>query len=251
MSESPRRLDLLLLERGLASTRTKAQDLIANGKVSVNGCVVTRAGEKLDAGSVIEVSEAEHPYVSRGGLKLEAALRAFGVDPRGKAALDVGQSTGGFTDCLLRHGAERVTGIDVGTGQLAESLRADPRVEFFEKQDVRTFPATRVYALFVVDVSFVSLAHVLPVLPVHLAPDAEGIVLVKPQFEVGRDAVGSGGIVRDAAARERAVAHVRLVCEETGFTVAGEIPSPVSGGDGNTEFLLYLQRKLASQGSGF
>lgn len=243
---SPKRLDLLLLEKGLASTRTKAQDLIAGGKVTVGGKVVTRCGEKVPPETEIALSEAEHPYVSRGGLKLEAALRDFGLTVAGARVLDVGQSTGGFTDCLLRSGASSVVGVDVGTGQLAEALRSDPRVTTLEKQDVRTLSPERVappFALFVVDVSFVSLALVLPALPRLLEAGAEGLVLVKPQFEVGPEAVGSGGIVRDAAARERAVAHVRLVCEENGFTVAGEIPSPVSGGDGNREVLLHLRRK--------
>jgi 23S rRNA (cytidine1920-2'-O)/16S rRNA (cytidine1409-2'-O)-methyltransferase len=240
----PPRLDLLLLEKGLASTRTKAQELIRNGHVLVDGRVVTRAGEKVDESREIRLTEEEHPYVSRGGVKLAAALEHFQIETGNVRALDVGQSTGGFTDCLLRRGAAAVVGVDVGAGQLAESLRKDPRVTSFEKQDIRAFqPAGEPFALFVVDVSFLSLAHVLPVLPRLLTAQAEGVVLVKPQFEVGKDAIGSGGIVRDAAARERAVAHVRLLCEENGFTVAGEIPSPVSGGDGNQEFLLHLRRR--------
>lgn len=251
---SSARLDLLLLEKGLASTRTKAQALIREGKVLVNGRVVTRAGEKISPESAVSLLEAEHPYVSRGGLKLEAALRAFALDVREARVLDVGQSTGGFTDCLLRHGAAAVVGVDVGTAQLAEPLRADPRVVFFEKQDVRTLAPERVapaFAWFVADLSFVSLAHILPALPSFLRTGAEGVVLVKPQFEVGRAAIGSGGIVRDAAAREGAVRDVRLRCEENGFTVAGEIPSPVSGGDGNQEVLLHLRwgPKQASQGT--
>jgi 23S rRNA (cytidine1920-2'-O)/16S rRNA (cytidine1409-2'-O)-methyltransferase len=251
-----KRLDLLLLEKGLASTRTKAQDLIAGGKVSVNGRVVTRAGEKFTADIVPLVSEPEHPYVSRGGVKLEAALRVFRIPVAGARAFDVGQSAGGFTDCLLRHGASAVVGVDVGTAQLAPLLREDVRVAALEKQDIRTLAPERVappFGLFVVDVSFLSLGHVLPVLPRFLSAGAEGVVLVKPQFEVGPSAVGSGGIVRDAAAREGAVRHVRLLCEENGFTVAGEIPSPVSGGDGNLEVLLHLRRngKQASQGTSF
>jgi 23S rRNA (cytidine1920-2'-O)/16S rRNA (cytidine1409-2'-O)-methyltransferase len=252
----PRRLDLLLLEKGLASTRTKAQELIAGGKVSVNGKVTLRPGEKFLPESEVSLSSPEHPYVSRGGLKLEAALRAFALPVQGTRALDVGQSTGGFTDVLLRGGAAAVVGVEVGSGQLAESLRADPRVTLFEKQDIRALDpilAGAPFPLFVVDLSFVSLSLILPVLPRFLAEEAEGVVLVKPQFEVGPASVGSGGIVRDAAARERAVADVRLRCEENGFTVAGEIPSPVKGGDGNLEVLLHLrrERKQASQGSGF
>jgi 23S rRNA (cytidine1920-2'-O)/16S rRNA (cytidine1409-2'-O)-methyltransferase len=238
------RLDLLLLELGLATTRSKAQDLIREGKVLVSGKVCRRAGERLEPGSgAVTLLAEEHPYVSRGGLKLAAALAQFGISPQGERVLDVGQSTGGFTDCVLRLGASSVVGVDVGTGQLAASLRADPRVIFFEKQDIRTLDTVLVepaFAFFVVDLSFVSLALILPTLPRFLAPGARGVALVKPQFEVGRDHVGSGGIVRDAAARERAVRDARLRSEENGFTVAGEMPSPVTGGDGNLEFFLHL-----------
>lgn len=239
-----KRLDLALLEAGLASTRTKAQELIAAGKVSVGGKVITKAGEKIEAGAALALSEAEHPYVSRGGLKLEAALKEFGIDPNGRRALDVGQSTGGFTHCLLLRGASAVVGVEVGTAQLAPSLRADPRVTCLEKQDIRTLPPVRVappFSLFVVDLSFVSLALIVPALKPFLAAGAEGVLLVKPQFEVGPDNVGSGGIVRDAAARERAVERIRQVSEQSGFTVAGTIASPVTGGDGNIEFLVYLR----------
>ncbi|MGZ3668905.1 MAG: TlyA family RNA methyltransferase [Bdellovibrionota bacterium] len=241
------RLDLFLLELGLASTRTKSQELISAGKVFVNGKVCRRAGEKLESGTdTITLSEPEHPYASRGGLKLEAALSAFQIDVAGVRALDVGQSTGGFTHCLLLGGASKVVGVDVGTGQLAEALRSDPRVIALEKQDIRTLDPSAVaplFTFFVVDLSFVSVSHILPALTRFLAPGAQGVVLVKPQFEVGRENIGSGGIVRDAAARERAVRDVRLLCEENGFTVAGEIPSPVSGGDGNQESLLHLVRR--------
>jgi 23S rRNA (cytidine1920-2'-O)/16S rRNA (cytidine1409-2'-O)-methyltransferase len=238
------RLDMLLLELGLATTRTKAQDLIASGKVLVNGKPCLRAGEKLEPSTnEITLNEKEHPYVSRGGVKLAGALEKFKVSPSGLRVLDVGQSTGGFTDCLLRMGAASVVGVDVGTDQLAPTLRADARVKAFEKQDIRTLdPAlvTPLFPFFVVDLSFISLALVMPHLPKFLAPGAHGIVLVKPQFEVGREKVGSGGIVRDAAARERAVRDSRLRCEENGFTVAGEISSPLIGGDGNQETLLHL-----------
>lgn len=240
------RLDLLLLELGLATTRTKAQELIRGGKVLVDGKVCLRAGEKVSGGAAtITLLEAEHPYVSRGGLKLAGAFSQFGLTPRGERVLDVGQSTGGFTDCVLRLGAASVVGVDVGTDQLAASMRGDPRVTVLEKQDIRTLEPSRVapaFTFFVVDLSFVSLALILPSLPPFLQPGARGVALVKPQFEVGRDHIGSGGIVRDAAARERAVRDVRLRCEENGFTVAGEAPSPVTGGDGNRETFLHLVR---------
>jgi 23S rRNA (cytidine1920-2'-O)/16S rRNA (cytidine1409-2'-O)-methyltransferase len=244
MSE-PKRLDLLLLELGLASTRTKAQELIAAGKVAVAGKIVRRSGEKVKAGSPIQLSEPEHPYVSRGGLKLAAALDHFQIEPKGERVLDVGQSTGGFTHCLLLRGAAKVVGVEVGIGQLATILRADPRVECHEKADIRSIgpeilaPA---FAFFVADLSFISLSLVLPHLPPLLGERAAGVVLVKPQFELGPDRVGAGGIVRDAAAREEAVERIRRASEAAGFTVAGVLPSPIAGGDGNLEFLLHLRR---------
>lgn len=240
----PKRLDLALLEAGLVTTRTKAQELVAAGKVSVNGKVVKRAGEKIEPGSHLELSEHEHPYVSRGGLKLQAALRAFNLGVKGLRALDIGQSTGGFSHCLLLEGASAVVGVEVGQGQLAASLKNDPRVTCFEKSDIRRLDPKQVapsFSFFVVDLSFISLTLVLPSLPRFLEKGAEGVLLVKPQFEVGPDKVGSGGIVRDAAAREHALGRVRRVSEELGFTVAGEMRSPVTGGDGNVEFLLHLK----------
>jgi len=239
------------MESGLASTRTKAQELIVGGKVSVDGKVARKSGEKVASASVLLLSESEHPYVSRGGIKLAAALDFFAVDVNGVRALDVGQSTGGFTHCLLLRGASSVVGIDVGTDQLSSILREDPRVTFFEKQDIRTLAPESIaplFQFFVVDLSFLSLSHVLPVLPKFLTQKASGIVLVKPQFEVGPDRIGSGGIVRDAAAREWAVAHVRECSQENGFTVTGVIPSPVTGGDGNEEFLLRLERASRAEG---
>ncbi len=240
----PKRLDLALLEAGLVSTRTKAQELVAAGKVSVNGKVVKRPGEKIEPGSRLDLSEHEHPYVSRGGLKLESALREFNIGVKGLRALDIGQSTGGFSHCLLLNGAGSIVGVDVGTGQLATSLKSDPRVTCFEKTDIRSLDPKRAappFPFFVVDLSFISLTLVLPALPRFLEKGAEGVLLVKPQFEVGPDKVGSGGIVRDAAARERAVERVRRLSEELGFTVAGETESPITGGDGNVEFLLHLR----------
>lgn len=242
-----KRLDLLLLDLNLASTRTKAQELITGGLVRVDGEVACRPGVKVDPKASIELLGEEHPYVSRGGLKLEAALREFHIEVKGRRALDVGQSTGGFTHCLLLAGADAVVGVEVGQGQLAPALRADARVTTLEKQDIRTLAPERIappFGLFVVDLSFISLTHVLPSLPAFLDPGAEGVVLVKPQFEVGPDRVGSGGIVRDAAAREDAVERIRRVSEQHALTVAGEIPSPVAGGDGNQEFLLHLRHRV-------
>lgn len=246
-----KRLDLFLMEVGLASTRTKSQELIASGKVSVDGEVVRKAGEKVGAENQISVSETEHPYVSRGGVKLDAALAHFGIDLQGLRILDIGQSTGGFTHCALLRGASEVVGVDVGTGQLSPLLREDARVRSLEKQDIRALSPQQAgppFPFFVVDLSFISLSLVLPALPRFLCPGAEGIVLVKPQFEVGPDRIGSGGIVRDAAAREWALGRVRLACAENGFTVTGEMPSPISGGNGNREFLLRVVRLSSEAG---
>ncbi|MGZ3693121.1 MAG: TlyA family RNA methyltransferase [Bdellovibrionota bacterium] len=243
-SSEQKRLDLLLLAHGLASTRTKAQDLIAEGKVTVDGELVIRAGAKFSLDSKIELKEPEHPYVSRGGLKLEAALAAFHVKVEGVRALDVGQSTGGFTDCLLRAGAAEVVGIDVGIGQLAESLRNSRRVKYLEKMDIRLLDPVAVkapFSLFVADLSFISLSLVLHSIARFLAPAAEGIILVKPQFELSPAEIGSGGIVRDDALREKALAKVLDAAKIVGFTVAGKILSPVQGGDGNQEYLVHLR----------
>jgi len=248
---SPNRLDLLLLERKLVSTRTKAQELIREGKVLANGKVARKAGEKFAVDVQLELLEAEHPYVSRGGLKLEAALETFSVAVAGKRALDVGQSTGGFTHCLLMAGAAGVVGVEVGHGQLAPSLRGDARVKCIENQDIRELSPESVspgFALCVVDLSFISLRLVLPHLPPFLQPGAEAVILVKPQFEVGPGNVGSGGIVRDAKMRAEALGAVEKICRELGFTVAGSIPSPVEGSDGNQEFLLHLRWPSSAAG---
>lgn len=238
-----KRLDLFLVESGLASTRTKAQELISTGLVIVDGRQETKAGRKVDPGSRVELVGTEHPYVSRGGLKLEAALRLFSINLKDQRVLDIGQSTGGFTHCALRSGAASVVGIEVGRDQLAADLRADPRVTCLEKQDIRSLDPKRVapeFSVFLADLSFISLEKVVPVIPAFLSPVAEGVLLVKPQFEVGRDLVGSGGIVRDAAARELAVGNIRRICEAVGFTVAGLAVCPVAGGDGNLEYLMHL-----------
>lgn len=238
-----KRLDLLLLERALASTRTKAQELISAGKVKVDGKVLPKPGEKIDPSAVIELLEPEHPYVSRGGLKMEAALRTFPFRVEGKAVLDVGVSTGGFAHCLLNHGARQVIGVDVGRGQLSALLRDDPRVLLFEQQDIRNLEAGRIPELvdrFVVDVSFISLRLVLPAIGKFLRSPAEGILLVKPQFELSPGELGSGGIVREERFHEQAIQSVRNAAEKCGYRVLGITPSPVLGGDGNREFLMHL-----------
>ena len=244
MKNNQERLDLLLLSRGLVSTRSKAADLIAAGKVRVNGKPVEKAGAKFSPDCEITLDEAEHPYVSRGGLKLARALEAFGISVRGLRALDVGQSTGGFTHCLLLAGASEVVGVDVGTGQLDPSLRADPRVRVIEKCDVRKLrpdTAGAPFSFFAADLSFISSSLVLPSVRSLLAEKGEGVLLVKPQFELSPDEIGSGGIVRSSQARENALARVRESARAEKFTVAGECASPILGGDGNQEYLFHLR----------
>ncbi len=239
------RLDQLLVTRGLAPTRSQARDLVVRGCVSLAGVVVRKAGITVAADAAIAVVADAQPYVSRGGLKLAAALDAFGFDPAGRVALDVGASTGGFTDVLLRRGAARVVAIDVGHGQLHPSLTADPRVTSLENQDIREIdPAILPEGAGAIsaDVSFVSLSAALPAALALAAPGAWLAALVKPQFEVGRADIGKGGIVRDDAARQRALDNVSAwLSAQPGWRVTGTIPSPVAGGSGNAEFLIGAQ----------
>jgi 23S rRNA (cytidine1920-2'-O)/16S rRNA (cytidine1409-2'-O)-methyltransferase len=241
------RADRLLVEAGHFESRARAQAAIAAGLVRADGAPVRRSSDLLARSARIEAAPP-HPYVSRGGLKLAAALDAFGVDPAGLTCLDVGASTGGFTDVLLRRGAARVHAVDVGRGQFHPGLAADPRVALHEATDVRALDPGLLDgppALAVVDVSFISLAHVLPVLPALTAPDARLVALIKPQFEAGRARVGRGGIVRDEAVRAEVCEEVRALARSLGFRPVGLIPSPVEGGDGNREFLLGAVREAA------
>jgi 23S rRNA (cytidine1920-2'-O)/16S rRNA (cytidine1409-2'-O)-methyltransferase len=236
------RLDRLLVDRGIVESRERGQALILAGQVLVNGLKRDKAGALVPEDADIRVTGEQLPYVSRGGLKLEAALREFAVDVAGKTALDVGASTGGFTDCLLQHGCRKVFSVDVGYGQMAWKLRQDQRVVAIERTNIRQIDPTIVSEpvdIVVIDVSFISLDKVLPSIMRFLNPASELITLIKPQFEVGRDKVGKGGIVRDEAAREEAVARVRAFVQEQGFDVKGVIPSPITGQDGNVEYLLY------------
>ncbi len=241
---SGQRADLLLVERGFFDSRAKAQAAIQAGLVSVDGAVVAKASQTLRRDAVIR-AEAPHPYVSRGGLKLAAALDAFGIDPAGQACLDVGASTGGFTDVLLRRGARHVTAVDTGREQFHASLRGDPRIALCEGQDIRQFEPARLAeppTLAVVDVSFISLKLVLPAAAGLLAPQATLIALVKPQFEVGKGRIGKGGIVRDEAARLAVLEDVRAALTGLGFACREPIESPVTGGDGNVEYLIAARR---------
>jgi 23S rRNA (cytidine1920-2'-O)/16S rRNA (cytidine1409-2'-O)-methyltransferase len=251
------RLDALLVARGLAATRERARALILAGQVRVD--LPSKAAAPLKAGTMVqddvEVSLAtpDHPYVGRGGLKLAHALDAFGLDPRGWVALDVGASTGGFTDVLLQRGAARVVALDVGHGQLAWSIRTDPRVVVVEKVNARTLTrdqlgpgAPDAFDLITIDVSFISLRLVLPPLVPLLAPAGHAVALVKPQFEAGRDDVGAGGIVRDAAIHDRVVAEVTAEAARLGLARRGLTPSPIAGAEGNREFLAHFTRDTAA-----
>jgi 23S rRNA (cytidine1920-2'-O)/16S rRNA (cytidine1409-2'-O)-methyltransferase len=241
MKVERRRIDLLLTERGLAPSREKAQALLLAGSVRVNGQRVDKPGAQVAVDALIEVAEPL-PYVSRGGFKLAAALDQFQVNPSGRTCLDAGASTGGFTDCLLQRGAARVHCVDVGHGQIDWKLRTDPRVVLHEGVNARRLNLAELgepVSLAVCDLSFISVTLVLPVLPALLQGPSEIIVLVKPQFEVGRDQVGKGGIVRDPALHEAACAKVRAAAAAHGFEALNLMPSPILGAEGNREFLLY------------
>jgi 23S rRNA (cytidine1920-2'-O)/16S rRNA (cytidine1409-2'-O)-methyltransferase len=234
------RLDRLLVERGLAESREKAQALIMAGEVLVGGQKAAKPGHAVDDSAAVEVL-ARPPYVSRGGLKLAAALPRFAIDPGGKVCVDIGSSTGGFTDVLLQAGAARVHAVDVGAGQLAWSLRTDPRVVLHEGINARELAFEDIGEpadLVVCDVSFISVTLILPAAIPLLRPEGQMVILIKPQFEVGRGQVGKGGIVRDPALHQAACDRVRQAVEQRGF--ATEImDSPILGAEGNKEFLLH------------
>lgn len=234
------RLDLLLVGRGLAESREKAQALIMAGSVTVAGQKASKPGQNVDSEIPVQVA-APPRFVSRGGLKLEAALAHFAVNCTGSVCLDIGSSTGGFTDCLLQHGALRVHAIDVGTNQLDWRVRTDPRVRVREQLNARELTFAHVgelVDLLVCDVSFISVTLILPAIAPLLQPSGEMIVLVKPQFEAGRGQVGKGGIVRDPEIHHQACLRVEQAVQALGFTTA-LMPSPILGTEGNKEFLLY------------
>lgn len=239
------RLDLLLVARGLAESRERAQALILAGLVEVDGKRVSKAGEGVRSEARLLVTGPDHPYVGRGGVKLAGALDRFGIDPSGRIALDVGASTGGFTDCLLQRGAARVYSLDVGSGQLHDRLRRDPRVLVLDRLNARNLRPDALpgrVSLATVDVSFISLRLILPpVLALLDGTDAADLVpLVKPQFEVGRDDVGRGGIVRDPALQRGALEAVAAAAVAAGLAVRGACASPITGMEGNREFFLHL-----------
>jgi 23S rRNA (cytidine1920-2'-O)/16S rRNA (cytidine1409-2'-O)-methyltransferase len=239
------RLDLLLLERRLVDSREEGRRKILAGDVLVNDQAVTKAGSLIGSGAAIRLKERSR-YVSRGGLKLEKALGEFAVDVDGKTALDVGASSGGFTDCLLAHGAARVFAVDVGYGQLDWKLRNDPRVVVFEKTNIRYLDRSALpgsVELATIDASFISLKLILPRVKDLLAARHEVIALIKPQFEVGKGKVGKGGVVRSAEEHARVIGEIQESAAAIGYEIAGVTESPLLGPKGNKEFLIYLRAR--------
>jgi 23S rRNA (cytidine1920-2'-O)/16S rRNA (cytidine1409-2'-O)-methyltransferase len=241
-----KRLDQLLVERKLFSSRTRAQAAILEGRVFVDGQKMDKSGEGVSEEAKIEVRGEALPYVSRGGIKLEHALKEFKVKVTGRIALDVGASTGGFTDCLLKQGAAKVYAIDVGYGQLAWELRQDPRVKVVERTNIRYLTLedlglrTSDLELCTIDVSFISLSKVLPAVYNLLAGKAEVIALIKPQFEARREQVGKGGIVKDEQVHGEVIEKVKAGAEAMGFKAKGVVESPIKGADGNKEYFIHL-----------
>lgn len=238
------RLDKLLVSSRLVETRERARALILEGRVEVAGKRMDKPGTWVHPEDTVNLSRPDHPYVSRGGVKLQGALQAFGVDPDGKVALDVGASTGGFTHCLLLHGARKVYAVDVGYGQFAWSLRQDSRVMLNERTNIRTLAAEKIpekVDLAVADVSFISLKKVIPCIFAFLLPDAEMLCLVKPQFEVGKGEVGKGGVVRDPKKIDVVLESMRSFARAEGLRVCGLQESVLKGPKGNREFFLHLK----------
>jgi 23S rRNA (cytidine1920-2'-O)/16S rRNA (cytidine1409-2'-O)-methyltransferase len=238
------RLDKLMVERGLAPSREKAQALIMAGQVVLGDHAAQKAGQQVAADVELRIKGELLPYVSRGGLKLEKGLDQFGIDPSGRTAIDVGASTGGFTDCLLQRGASKVYAVDVGYGQLAWKLREDPRVVVMEKTNIRHLQPEQLDPLpdlAVIDASFISLNLVLPPTLALLQRPAEVVALVKPQFEVGKGAVGKGGIVRDPRLHDEVLSNMERLAAELSAELLGICDSPSTGADGNREFLMGLR----------
>lgn len=242
------RLDKLLVLQGLVPSRERARALILAGKVVVDEHMVDKAGAQVDVDASLRLKGQDIPFVSRGGLKLQKALEQFPIKVSGRVAIDVGASTGGFTDCLLQLEAVKVFAVDVGYGQLAWKLREDPRVVNLERCNIRYLQAETLDqqpSLAVIDASFISLAKVLPNTLQLLTAEAEIVALIKPQFEVGRGLLGKGGVVRDQKLHEKVIADIQMLAIELGCEVCGVIESPILGPKGNREFLIHLQKKVA------
>jgi len=238
------RLDVLLVERGLVPSRERARAIILAGQVRVDGQVISKAGAPVAGSADVQLITPDHPYVSRGGIKLAHALDAFGITVQGRRALDVGASTGGFTDVLLQRGARDVVALDVGHNQLDWRIRSDPRVLVREGVNARYITAADIphpVDVVTIDVSFISLRHIFPVLPALLTSGADVVALIKPQFEAGRDEVGKGGIVSDPAVHDAVVERVRQHAASTGLQPLALTPSPITGATGNREFLMHLR----------
>ena len=238
------RLDALLVERALASSRERARALILAGQVKVNGAVAQKAGQSVPADATVALAQPDHPYVGRGGVKLAHALETFRIAGDGREALDIGASTGGFTDVLLRNGVRRVVALDVGRGQIAWALRTDPRVVVLEGVNARVLTRPQLPAaveLVVIDVSFISLRHILPALPPLLTPAADIVALVKPQFEAARREVGKGGVIKDAVVQQRVVEEIIAAASEVGLSHLATTESPITGSSGNREFFIHLR----------
>ena len=242
------RIDKLMVQRQLAGSRERARALILAGRVVVNDQTVDKVGSQVDVAAAIRLRGEDIPYVSRGGLKLARALEHFAVDVAGRTAIDVGASTGGFTDCLLQNGASRVFAVDVGYGQLAWQLREDARVVNLERTNIRHLAAGQLDSvpdLAVIDASFISLDKVLPATLALLQPGSDVIALIKPQFEVGKGQVGKGGVVRDPGQHAEVLDKIRLLANQLGCQVVDLCESPVLGPKGNREFLIHLRRETA------
>jgi 23S rRNA (cytidine1920-2'-O)/16S rRNA (cytidine1409-2'-O)-methyltransferase len=234
-----------MVQRGLVESREKAKAMIMAGLVRVNDAKVDKAGHPFPESATIHLKEPYPPFVSRGGIKLEGAIKHFSLNVQSLVLLDVGASTGGFTDCLLKRGAEKIIAIDVGYGQFAWKLRQDPRVTVMEKTNIRYLSADRLGAMAqgaVIDVSFISLKLVIPAVSLLLTDHAFIVALIKPQFEVGKGKIGKGGVVRDPALHESVVLDVTTFCGKSGWSVRGTVPSPILGPKGNVEFFIYLER---------
>lgn len=241
---SKKRLDRILFEQGKVSSRQRARALILAGKVMVNNQVMDKPGTLVPEDAQIALKGPDHPYVSRGGQKLEKALQHFRIDPTGMFCLDVGASTGGFTDCLVQHGAERVFAVDVGYGQLAWKLRTDPRVVVIERTNIRLMPCDALPApvdLIVIDVSFISLKLVVPAVRQFMKPEAMILALIKPQFEVGKGQVGKGGVVKNPLQHRAVIDDLTLFFKNTGLFCGPVIESPILGPKGNREFMILLR----------
>ena len=244
MASKKSRLDLLLVKKKVAPSRQHASALITSGNVLVDGIPRDKPGSLVSPEAAIEIKGKGLPYVSRGGLKLEAALQATGMDVSGMVCLDVGASTGGFTDCLLQNGAKKVYAVDVGYGQLAWALRTDPRVTAIERTNIRHMPREKLATpvdLVTIDTSFISLKLVVPAVLKFIREKAAIFALIKPQFEVGKGQVGKGGVVRDESRHKQVIAGLKIFFRDSGLVTEAVVPSPILGPKGNREFMVYLK----------